>query len=183
MLTFARKSWDYFQIMLSPYVIHEATSPGMPKTLFPWGLAFSVKKDLLSYISRGILFLCSLHMVNIFRGHVNYAPNICYVLFFFSPCSEVSSYHHISILCLVFTFWCCFFLFINTRVIEFFHLQWCRKYKMATVLWRICKLKRAFIKNPRRQNSGVPLKGNLKTHTTQIGNKGERREDRLCKHT
>lgn len=110
MLTFARKSWDYFQIMLSPYVIHEATSPGMPKTLFPWGLAFSVKKRSLvihfkgyfvplfppygKYIQRARK-LCSQHMLcsvfllplfwsQLLPSHLNTMSSLYILVLFFS---------------------------------------------------------------------------------------------------
>lgn len=56
---------------------------------------FLSENNLLSYISSSILFLSSLHMVNILREQRNYAPNIRYVLFFFlpSPGSQLVSSH------------------------------------------------------------------------------------------
>lgn len=174
------------QINSSPYAIQEAASPGIPRVLFPWGLAFYVKKNLLSYISRSILFLCSLRVVNIFRGHGNYAPNIWYVLFFFSPSSGsqlVSSHLNTMSNSYIFGLFL-FFLYIQGS--QFFYRQRCRKHKQtATVLWGICDWKRALITNARYQSSGTssrrgtqrnaPLKGNLKVCTTRIGEQGRKK--------
>lgn len=148
------------------------------------------KKNLLNYIWRSTLFHCSLHMLNIFRGHGNYAFSRWYVLFFSytSPGSQVVSSHLHTMP--TFHFFVLFFFLYKSH--NFFCFQWCKKPRqIATVLWTVCDWKSAVIRNTGYQNSDIssrlgtklkiPWKGHLRIPTRRIGEQRERKGCGLCK--